>query len=54
MQHIVAVNFAKIVNKDIESSENENYKDFFAYVCKMNEKNLKITDDWFVKISERE
>lgn len=47
MRHDIAVELAKIVNEDLNRM-------YLAYVCKEDPENLKITDDWFVKISERE
>ncbi len=51
MQHNIAVKIAQIVNDDFARIK---CRDYFAYVCKQNEGDLAIVDDWFVKISEKQ
>lgn len=51
MQHAIAVKIAEIINKDFAGNK---CTDYSAYVTKENKEDLKTTDDWYVKISEKQ
>lgn len=54
MKHIDAAGIAKILNKDFANNKDPEFKRLFACVDKENQDNLKIIDDWFVKVIEKQ